>query len=139
MAIENLHREEQVTGSSDRVFGLVFAVFFTVIGCWPLFMGAAVRLWALGIAAVFLVLALIWPASLSGLNRWWMKFGVLIGKVVSPIALGLVFYLTILPIGLILRLSGKDLLRLKMDRAANTYWIPREPPGPDPRTLNNQF
>jgi len=88
---------------------------------------------------VFALVALVKPALLSGLNRLWMKLGLLLGKVVSPIALGILFYAVITPIGLIIRLTGKDPLRLKFDPDAESYWIPREPPGPPPGSMNNQF
>lgn len=139
MTIENNHRDERLNGSTDRVFGLVFAAVFTAIGLLPKFSGDQVRTWAIAVAGIFLFLGLIWPASLSGINRLWMRFGLLLGKVVSPIALAIVFYSTIVPIGLILRLLGKDHLRLRRDPAVSSYWIPRVPPGPDSSTLDKQF
>ena len=87
MAHEDLAREQEVEGSSDRSFGVVFAVVFLVIGGWPLWYGEAPRWWAAGVAAVFALIAMLRPALLAGLNRQWMKLGVLLGKVVSPIAL----------------------------------------------------
>lgn len=139
MAIENLEREEHLTGSTDRNFGFVMAAFLAIVGLWPLAFGGVVRVWALMPATVFLAFALLRPRALSGLNRLWMRLGVLLNRVVSPLALGAVFFLTVLPIGALMRLSGKDPLRLKYDPAAQSYWIPREPPGPDPQTLTNQF
>jgi hypothetical protein len=82
---------------------------------------------------------LVRPGLLAGLNRQWTKLGVLLGKVVSPIALGLLFYCAIAPLGIVMRLAGKDPLRLKFDRAAESYWIRREPPGPAPDSMTNQF
>jgi len=139
MAHEDLNRDQHVEGSSDRSFGFVFAAVFLVIAGMPLFHGEAIRWWSVGVAAVFALVALLKPALLSGLNRLWMKLGVLLGKVVSPIALSILFYIVITPIGLIIRLSGKDPLRLKFDPDAKSYWIPREPPGPPPGSMNNQF
>ncbi|MDK9723932.1 MAG: SxtJ family membrane protein [Sterolibacteriaceae bacterium MAG5] len=139
MAIENLEREEHLTGSTDRNFGFVIAAFLAIIGLWPLASGSGVRIWALLPAAAFLVLALLRPQALSGLNRLWMRLGVLLNRIVSPLALGAVFFLTVLPIGVLMRLGGKDPLRLRYDPAAKSYWVPREPPGPDPKTLVNQF
>jgi hypothetical protein len=118
---------------------LVFAVVFLLIGVWPLFHEAPLRWWACGIAAVFAIIAVAKPALLAGLNRLWIKLGILLGKVVSPIALGLVFYAVLVPIGIVMRLAGKDPLRLKHDVTAPSYWIPREPPGPPPDSMNNQF
>ncbi len=139
MAHEDLTREQKVEGSSDRAFGVVFAVVFLVIAGWPLFFGGTLRWWAIAASAVFALIAMLKPALLAGLNRQWMKLGVLLGKVVSPIALGLLFYGVITPIGAVLRLAGKDPLRLKFDRGADSYWIRREPPGPPPDSMTNQF
>ena len=139
MAHEDLTREQKVEGSSDRSFGVVFAVVFLLIAGWPLWHGEALRWWSAGVAAAFALIAMVRPALLAGLNRQWMKLGVLLGKVVSPIALGLLFYGVITPIGAVLRLAGKDPLRLKFDRGADSYWIRREPPGPPPDSMTNQF
>jgi Saxitoxin biosynthesis operon protein SxtJ len=139
MAHEDLDREQHVEGSSDRSFGLVFAGVFLVIAGMPLFHGEAIRWWSVAVAIVFALVALVKPALLAGLNRLWMKLGVLLAKVVSPIALGILFYVVITPIGVVIRLTGKDPLRLKFDPDAESYWIPREPPGPPPGSMNNQF
>ena len=139
MAIENLHRDEKIEGSSDRVFGLVMAAFFSLLGLWPLWGGASARYWALAVAAFFLVVSWLFPSSLAGLNRLWMRLGILLNRIVSPIALGIVFLLSVLPVGLIMRALGKDPLRLKLDPGAKSYWISRDPPGPDPKTMNHPF
>lgn len=139
MAHEELNREQHIEGSTDRTFGLVFAVVFLVIAGWPLFYGESPRWWSVGISAVFALVAFIRPALLAELNRLWMKLGILLGKIVSPIALGILFYIVITPIGLMIRVAGKDPLRLKFDPEADSYWIPREPPGPPPGSMNNQF
>ena len=139
MAHEDLTREQIVEGSSDRVFGLVFAGVFILIAGWPLFHGETPRWWACGVAAIFALAALLKPAMLAVFNRQWIKLGVLLGKVVSPIALGLLFYGVLTPIGAVMRLTGKDPLRLRLEPGASSYWIPREPPGPPPDSMNNQF
>ena len=139
MAHEDLTRDQHVEGSSDRAFGLAFAAVFLLIAGWPLFHGESPRWWALGLAVGFGLVALVKPALLATLNRLWIKLGVLLGKVVSPIALGILFYIVITPIGLVIRLTGKDPLRLKFEPDSETYWIPREPPGPPPGSMNNQF
>ena len=136
---ESFARDEEIQGSSDRQFGLVFAVVFALVAGWPLLSGRPVRWWSLALAAVFLGLALTRPAVLAPLNRVWLRFGLLLHAVVSPIVLGLVFFTTVTPIGLALRLLGKDPLRLRFDRAASTYWIDRRPPGPSPDTMPRQF
>lgn len=133
------HHDLPVRGSSNRSFGLIFAAFFCVIALLPLFSGGEVRPWALVAAAVFAAIALAMPSILAPLNKAWMRLGLLLHRVVNPIVLGLMFLVAIVPIGLLMRLSGKDLLRLKFSRDASSYWIIREPKGPDPRSLNRQF
>ena len=139
MAHEDLTREEHVEGSSDRNFGIVFGVVFVLIAVWPVFHGQPLRWWAIGIAVIFLLLAFLKPALLEVPNRLWTKLGFLLGKVVSPIALGILFYGVIAPMGVVARLLGKDPLRLKLDANADSYWIRREPPGPPPQSMTNQF
>jgi len=139
MGHEDLKREHQVESSSDRSFGLVFAAVFMIIAAWPLLHGQVPRWWAAVVAAAFALVALFRPALLAGLNRLWTRLGLLLGMIVSPIALGILFYLVMAPIGLLIRAAGKDPLRLKGDRAATSYWVPREPPGPPPDSMNNQF
>ena len=139
MAHENLQRIQHVAGSSDRNFGLVFGGFFLLIACWPLLHGETPRWWAFGAAAVFAAIAAVRPALLAGPNRLWTQLGVLLANVISPIALGVLFYGVVAPIGFMARLTGKDPLRLKLDPDANSYWIERKPPGPPPDSLTNQF
>ena len=131
--LDDINRESGDGGSSNRSFGLVFAGVFLVIGAGPLFFGHSIHLWSLLLSAVFAVLALIAPAVLAPLNRLWTKFGLLLHKIVSPVVLGIMFYLVITPMGAVMRLLGKDPLRLRKDRDAATYWIERTPPGP-PKT-----
>lgn len=140
MATEDLSRQHAVEGSSNRSFGVVFAVVFSVVGLWPVVFGSgAPRRWALIVAAVFALLAFLAPAVLDKPNRAWMKLGLLLGMIVSPIVLGLLFFTVFTPMGWVLRLMGKDPMRLHRDPAATTYWIERKPPGPPPESLNNQF
>lgn len=138
-AIESWTRDTPVEGSSDRSFGFVIGAFFLVVACWPLISGDGIRRWALGVGAVFFLFAAFWPAGLAPLNRQWIRLGVLMGRVVSPIALAVVYLLTIVPIGWVLRRMGKDALRLRWDSNAQTYWIARQPPGPPPSTMKRQF
>lgn len=139
MAHEDLNREQHVEGSSDRAFGLVFAGVFVLIAGWPLLGGEAIRWWSAAAAAAFALAALAKPAWLGGMNRLWIKLGVLLGKVVSPIALAILFYGVLTPLGIVMRLAGKDPLRLKPDPGAASYWMPRDPPGPPPDSMTNQF
>ena len=139
MAHEDLSREERVEGSTDRAFGLVFAAVFAVIGAWPLLSSAPVRWWALAAAGLFALAALVFPSLLSPLNRAWTRLGLLLGKVFGPVALGVLFYLVFSPTGILMRLAGKDPLRLRRNAAAGSYWIGRQPPGPPPDSMTNQF
>ena len=136
---EDFSRKMSEKGPSDRSFGLVFAGFFAVLSLWPLLRGRPPRLWALAVAAVFLLIAATVPALLHPLNRLWMRIGLLIGKVTNPIITGIMFYLVFTPAGYLMQLLGKDLLRLRTDPEAASYWIRREPPGPSPESVRHQF
>lgn len=124
---ERLDREHEVAVSSERGFGLVFAgVFAAVAGvrAWYAHWDAA---WWFAIAVVFALLALFWTAPLAPLNRFWAGVGRVLHAVVNPILMGLLFVVSIVPIGLLTRLLGKDFLRLRRDPAAETYWIACDP------------
>ncbi len=136
---ERLADDGVVGGSSDRSFGFVFAAVFGIIGLWPLFEEGGVRWWSLALALGFAVVATARPGLLAPLNRLWFKFGLLLNRIVSPLVMGLLFYLIITPFALFMRLTGKDLLHLKHDLKAQSYWILREPPGPSPETIKNQY
>lgn len=136
---ERLTIDEPVAGGSDRGFGFVMAGVFTVIGLFPLLDGAAPRLWALAVAGAALAAALVRAELLAPLHRVWFKLGLLLHRIVSPVVLALLFYGVVTPTGLILRALGKDPLRLRFDRGAASYWIPRKPPGPDAESMKNQF
>jgi hypothetical protein len=124
---------------SERSFGIVFAVVFALIGLWPLKAGGDLRLWALGLAALFLAVALVAPKLLKPLNLVWFKVGLLLHKIMTPLIMGLLFFLTVTPVGMLMRATGKDPMRLKRDPAATSYWISRDPPGPRPDSMKNQF
>jgi hypothetical protein len=136
---EDYAREHAIKGSSDKSFGLVFAAFFALVGLLPLIHGNAPRWWAVALGVAFLVVAYAKPSILAVPNRWWMKFGLLLAKIVNPIVMGLLFYLTVTPTAAIMRMTGKDPLRLKLDKSAKSYWIERTPPGPAPETMSQQF
>ena len=132
-------REEVIKGSSDRSFGIVFAVVFALIAAISWYHDGTHWHWWLGGSLVFALIAMARPPLLAPLNRLWTKFGLLLAAVVSPVVLGLVFYLCITPIGFLMRLFGKDPMRLRLEPEADTYWIRRDPPGPPPESLKNQF
>ena len=136
---EDLERKQEGPGSSDRAFGLVFWVFFALVGLAPLRTHHPIRWWALAVSAAFLVIALVQPAWLAPLNRVWTKLGVLMGRVISPVITALLFYVVVTPTALLFRLLRKDPLRLHSDPGAGSYWIERHPPGPPPDTMPNQF
>jgi hypothetical protein len=138
---ENLSREHQVEGASDRGFGLTVGGIVLMIAVWRAVFGEFGWLEPLlaAIGGLLVGFGLFAPARLAPLNRLWTRLGVLLAKVVSPIGLGLIFALAIVPTGLIMRLLGKDLLGLRFQPNAASYWIRREPPGPDPITMPRQF
>jgi Saxitoxin biosynthesis operon protein SxtJ len=137
--LEELRRDPHEEGSSNRAFGLIFAAIFLLISVGPLVAGGYVRTWSLVVAGIFAVVSLIVPVLLAPLNRLWMRFAQLLHKIVSPIVLGIMFFLVITPMGLVMRLLGKDPLRLEWDASARTYWVERTPPGPAPETFVDQF
>jgi hypothetical protein len=117
----------------------VFAAVFLLISLEPLLSGLMPRYWSLAVAATFALMALVRPALLAMPNRIWMRFGLLLGHIVSPVALGILFYGVFALLGATLRLMGKDPLRLRREPAATSYWVPREPPGPPPGSFANPF
>ncbi len=125
--------------ATNRAFGLVFAAVFTLVACWPLINGASPRYWALAFAMAFLVCAVFWPSSLALPNRWWTRFGLLLSRIVSPLALGFVYFLAVVPVGLMMRLLGKDNLGLRFDRSETSYWVIRDPKGKPDVSMKNQF
>ena len=136
---ERLAQDETVAIGSDRGFGIVFAVVFTAIGLFPLIRGEPPRGWSLAIAGAFLAVTLVKPAWLAPLNTLWFRFGLLLQRVVHPIVLAVIYFAVVTPTGLIMRALGKDPLRLRFDPDATTYWIARDPPGPEPESMKNQF
>lgn len=123
---------------ANRSFGLIFAVIFLLIGLFPLLFGGSVRAWLLYIAAGFTAIALLYPRALSPFNRAWAKFGLFMHKIVNPLLMGLVFFLTVLPTGLIMRMLGNDPMRRKLEPGAESYWIPRQD-GITDEFFDNQF
>jgi len=132
-------REEGVKISSDRSFGLVFAGLFALLGTSSVYHSGTRWYYWFPLAALFGVLAYIAPGVLAPLNRLWAKFGHLLHMIISPVLLGILFYLCISPIGFLMRLVGKDPMRRKFKPTTKSYWIARTPPGPAPETFKNQF
>ena len=125
----------QIKVSSNKSFGLVFFIFFLIIAVYPLINSESIRLWALILSLIFFILGLLNSPILSPLNLIWFKFGIFLGKIVSPFIMGVIFFLVVTPTGLIMRLLGKDLLNLKFNDN-KSYWIKKK--GPKSK-MKNQF
>ena len=122
--------------SSNRNFGLVFFVVFLIISLWPLQYGDSARIWSIIVSLIFFILGLMNSKLLNPLNKLWFKFGILLGAIVAPIVMAIVFFLVVTPIGLFMRILGKDLIRKKFDKKSETYWIKRDKPV---STMKQQF
>ena len=130
----------EVEMGSEKSFGLVFAVVFAIIALWPtVFHGNSPRIWALIVAAIFLVLAFVAPQVLKPLNKLWFKFGMLLSKIMAPIVMGIIFFITVTPIGLIRRMKNPDPLNQKFDAEADTYWIARDEEMAKQTSMRKQF
>lgn len=143
---EPVHTHERLTGgaplaeTSNRIFGIIFAAVFTIIALLHLFVREKPYWWYFAIiAAVFLLPALFKPELLGPLNRLWHQVRLVLNRIIAFLVMALLFYGVVLPTGLIMRALGKDLLRLRYNRDAASYWLPRDPPGPEPETMQNQF
>ncbi len=122
--------------SSEKSFGVVFSIVFLIVALYPLINSEGLRIWALVVSIIFFLLAFLAPKILVLPNKLWFKFGLLLGSIVAPIVMAFVYFVTVLPTGLIMRLLGKDLLKQKLDKNAKSYWIERkEPMG----SMKNQF
>ena len=116
---------DEIKIGSNRSFGIVFFVVFLLIGLYPLLKSNDLRIWSLIISFIFLALGLINSRTLTPLNRLWFKFGLLLGKFISPIIMGIIFFIVVTPTGIIMRLFKKDLLNLKFNEK-ETYWIDKK-------------
>ena len=126
---------DEVKIGSNRSFGIVFFVVFLIIAIYPLINGDELKVWSLIISIVFLFLGLINSKILNPLNKLWFKFGIFLGKIISPLVMGIIFFLVVTPIALLMRLLNKDLLNLKFNNN-NSYWIEKT----EPRSkMKNQF
>ena len=126
---------DEIKISSNRSFGIVFFIVFLLIATYPLLNNDHVRIWSLIISIVFLILGLLNSKILLPLNKIWFKFGILLGKIISPLIMGLIFFVVVTPIGLLMRLLNKDLLNLKFNKS-KSYWIEKSEPK---SKMKNQF
>ena len=138
-AHEDLSRTQHIKGSSNRAFGWVVTAVLLIVALWPLASGRAPRVWALIAGGLLLVITLGAPALLTTPNRLWTRFGLLLNRMISPIALAILFYAVVTPTALLMRAFGKDPLRLRRGGVTESYWIKREPPGPEPQSMSDQF
>ena len=113
-----------IKNNDNITFGILFFIFFLIIGAYPLKSGGAIRVWSVVLSLVFLIITIIRPNLFTFLNKFWIKFGILLGKIISPIVMGLVFFFVVTPIGILVRVLKKDVMGLK--RGASSYWINRE-------------
>ncbi len=114
----NIKRKDNIT------FGILFFILFLIIGLYPLKSGGLIRIWSVVLSLIFLIITIIRPNLFTFINKLWIKFGILLGKIISPIVMGLVFFFVVTPIGIVVRIFKKDVMSLK--RGENTYWINRK-------------
>ena len=115
-------KQKEIKISSNKSFGLVFFVIFIIIALWPILNDGNIRIWSIIVSIIFLILGLLNSKILTPFNKLWMRLGALLGIIVSPIVMGVVYFGIITPIGLIMKLFGKDVLNLKLDKNKKTYW-----------------
>ena len=127
--------QEKIKLPSNRNFGIVFSIVFLIIAIWPILNQNEIRIWSIIISLIFLILGLINSKFLSPLNKAWFKFGLILGSLIAPIVMGIVFFLVVTPTGLIMKVLGKDLLGLKRNKN-NTYWLEKDNSN---NNLKNQF
>tara|TARA_B110000008_G_scaffold73204_1_gene74336 strand:+ start:3846 stop:4238 length:393 start_codon:yes stop_codon:yes gene_type:complete len=114
-----------INSGSEKSFGIVFSVVFLIVSFYPLTSSGGIKVWAIIVSIIFLLLAFLAPKILIIPNKLWFKFGMIIGSIMAPILMTLVYFLTVFPTGLIMRLLGKDILKQKLDKNAKSYWIER--------------
>ena len=129
-------KNQNIKLPSNRSFGIVFFIFFLIIALWPLKSGLAIRIMPLIISIIFLILGLFNSNLLKPLNFLWMKFGLMLGKFISPIIMAFIYYLTVVPTGLIFKILNKNLLNIKKENSQKSYWITRKK---SQSTMKNQF
>ena len=122
--------------SSNKSFGIVFFIVFIIIGLYPLLNNEEIRVWSIILSLIFLILGFLNSNLLTPLNKAWIKFGILLGNIISPLVLGIIFFLVVLPTGLLMRLFRKNFLGLKFDKKLKSYWINKEK---QLSSMKNQF
>ena len=126
---------DEIKLTSNRSFGIVFFIVFLIIAIYPLIHGSDLRFWSLIISIIFLILGLLNSKILNPLNKIWFKFGILLGKIVSPLVMGAIFFLVVTPIGIFMKILNKDILKLKFNKN-QSYWIEKNEPK---SKMKNQF
>ena len=124
MPISVLKQEIKINKKNNITFGILFFIFFLIIGFFPLISVGIIRIWSVVLSLVFLIITIIRPNLFTFLNRSWIQFGIFLGKIISPIVMGLVFFFVVTPIGILVRILKKDVMGLK--RGISSYWIDRE-------------
>ena len=114
----------KIKRKNNITFGILFFIFFLITGLYPLISSGTIRIWSITISLAFFIITIIKPNLFTSLNKLWIKFGILIGKIISPIVMGLVFFFVVTPIGILMKILKKDVMGLK--RGASSYWITRE-------------
>lgn len=136
---EDIKREGEVAGPSNRSFGNTFAGVFLLIGGLSVWKGSAAGPWWIGGSLVFFCLAQFWPRPLTPLNAVWFRLGLLLHRIVSPVIMGLMFFAVMTPIGWVMRRMGHDLLSRRLDSSASSYWVVRTPRDAAIDSMKNQF
>ena len=118
-------KNNEIKISSNKSFGIVFAVVFFLIALWPIIKSNDIRIWSLILSVIFLILGLMNSSILTPLNKIWFRFGIFLGNFIAPVVMGIIFFFVVTPIGLIMRLLGRDLIKLKKNNE-NSYWIEKK-------------
>ncbi len=124
MLISGHKQEIKIKKKNNITFGILFFIFFLIIGLYPLKSDETIRVWFVVLSLVFLIITIIRPNLFTFLNKLWIKFGILLGKIISPLVMGLVFFIVVTPVGMLVRILKKDTMGLK--RGASSYWINKE-------------
>ena len=119
-----MKKTDKTNKKNNIFFGILFFIFFLIIGLYPLISGGVIRIWSIVLSLIFSIITIIKPNLFTFLNKSWIQFGILLGRIISPIVMGLVFFIVVTPIGILVRILKKDVMGLK--RGASSYWIHRE-------------